>query len=111
MGWSGRKVASARAYWRPSVLSGGVSCWRCGRAIVPDLTRRDEGWTVGHLVDRADGGSETDPANQWPEHPVCNFRAGGVRGAATTNARRRAGAASPGRRRMEPERVRGIRGW
>lgn len=85
--WSGRTVTRARARWRPVVWAGDAVCWRCGRVIVPDPSRRDEGWQVGHVVDRMDGG-EHGPSNQAPEHSHCNMRAGGKRGAAITNARR-----------------------
>lgn len=96
--WSGRKVTAARAYWAPRLP---LPCWRCGR----QLTRYGP-WTVGHIVDRALGGSKTDPANQWPECPKCNFSAGGKRGAAITNAKR-----APVVARLASERARGIRGW
>lgn len=99
-GWAGREVTEARAYWRPIVEDGGVVCWRCRRPILPG-TR----WTVGHVIDRAQGGPKTR-GNELPEHPRCNFSAGGKAGAAKTNARRPAV-----RQRVERERERGIRGW
>lgn len=99
MTWSGRKVTTARAQWAPRLpLPCGKSCGR--------LVTADQPWTVGHIIDRALGGSETDPANQWPEHPKCNYSAGGRIGAAITNGRRQ-----PVRPlSMPPERDRGIRG-
>ncbi|WP_353708993.1 hypothetical protein ABRQ22_06730 [Cellulosimicrobium sp. ES-005] len=106
--WSGRTVTTARAYWRGRLLAAGaLPCWRCGRA----LTVRSR-WTVGHLVSRHAGGSVTDPANQWVECALCNFRAGGRDGAAITNARRKPTTkprtAAPVR---GTEKDRGIRGW
>lgn len=85
--------------------AGDVVCWRCKRIIVPDPALPNEGWTVGHLIDRARGGDETDPTNQHPEHSHCNYAAGGRLGAARTNARR-----APVMARMDSERARGIRG-
>lgn len=103
--WSGRAVTSARAHWRPIVNAGEAVCWRCHRRIVPDPSQRHEGWTVGHVIDRMDGGSH-GVGNQSPEHSRCNYQAGGKRGAAITNARRPSVVA-----RMSSERDRGIRGW
>ena len=102
MTWSGRKVTRARAYWRARIIAaGGVwPCWRCRRPVTADT------FTVGHLIDRALGGSATDPANQAPECRACNFRAGGRLGAAVTNSRRPTTVA-----RLDSERGRGIRGW
>lgn len=94
--WSGSVVRAARRYWEPRLP---LPCWRCGVVLV-----RGGGWTVGHLVDRALGGSVTDVANQWPECARCNFSAGGRAGARKTNARRRV-------RRIESERDLGVRGW
>lgn len=96
--WSGRVVTSARAYWSGRLP---LPCWRCGRM----LTRASR-WTVGHLTDRASGGSVTDRANQWPECAHCNYSAGGRVGAARRNARRPAAIA-----RVETAQARGIRGW
>lgn len=96
--WSGSKVRRARTYWQQRLP---LPCWRCGRV----LTRYSK-WTVGHVIDRAAGGSTTDPANQWPECASCNFSAGGKVGAAITNARRPVAV-----ERRDSERARGIRGW
>lgn len=98
MSWSGRKVTTARALWLPRLP---LPCRRCGRPVTAD-----QRWTVGHVVDRALGGAETDPGNQWPEHARCNYSAGGKLGAAMTNQRRRARVASS----MSGEQSRGIRG-
>lgn len=96
--WAGRKVTTARAQWAPRLP---LPCRRCGRPVTPE-----QPWTVGHIIDRAMGGNETDPSNQWPEHPGCNYSAGGKVGAAMTNARRQQTTTT----RMPPERERGIRG-
>ena len=98
--WSGRTVTDARAYWRPRLP---LPCRRCGRPVVHDPTRRYGGWHVGHIIDRALGGSVTDRSNQWVEHDRCNMRAGGQLGAAITNARHQ-------QPRIDSERARGIRG-
>jgi len=87
--WSGHQVTKARNLWRPVVEAGEAVCWRCGRLIVPDPSKPDDGWQVGHLVDRMDGG-EHGPTNQAPEHSRCNLSAGGKRGARIVNARRAA---------------------
>lgn len=100
-GWSGRKVTSARAYWRRRLP---LPCRRCGRPVVHDPVKRNGGWNVGHIVDRAQGGSD-HVTNQWPEHETCNLRAGGKEGARITNARRPAT-----RTALQSERDRGIRG-
>lgn len=104
--WAGRKVMDARAYWRPRLP---LKCRKCGRPV-----RSDRPWTVGHIVDRATcqrmGWTEAQAdavTNQWPEHPRCNYAAGGRAGAAITNARRT--------KPTEPDhlassRARGIRG-
>jgi len=102
--WSGRRVTTARAYWRQRIIeAGALPCWRpgCGRMLTVESA-----WTVGHIVDRSRGGSVTDPANQWPECKRCNLSAGGRLGAAKTNARRTVVVA-----RMSSEQSRGIRGW
>lgn len=91
-GWGGATVRKARAYWRTIVEAGEAICWRCGRPIVPDPTKRDHGWQVGHLIDRMDGG-EHGPENQAPEHSLCNLSAGGKRGGAITAARKAAARA------------------
>lgn len=99
--WSGRTVTNARAYWRPRLP---LPCRRCGRPVVHDPAKRYGGWHVGHIVDRALGGSD-HVSNQWPEHDGCNMSAGGKAGAAITNARRPGAVAA-----LQSERERGIRG-
>lgn len=94
--WSGRKVTTARAQWLPRLPQ---PCGKCGKPVTADST-----WTVGHIIDRALGGTD-DVSNTWPECARCNFQAGGRLGAARTNARRSSTTA-----RMDSERVRGIRG-
>lgn len=96
--WAGTTVRKARTYWQSRLP---LPCWRCGRVLTPGSR-----WTVGHIVDRALGGSHTDPANQWPECARCNYSAGGKLGAAITNARR-----PIAEERRDSERARGIRGW
>ena len=102
MGWSGRKVTAARAHWRPLLP---LPCRRCGKPVLPDP---DSGWQVGHVIDRWAGGTDSLD-NTWPEHALCNTRAGGKVGARITNARRAPAQRVPGET-MRPERGRGIRG-
>lgn len=102
--WSGRVVTTARAHWRARLAVHPLPCYRCRKPVTLAHT-----WTVEHVVERARGGSVTDPSNQWVAHARCNFRAGGKLGAAKTNARRR-GAPSP-TPALKPETERGIRGW
>ncbi len=72
-------------------------------------------WTVGHLQDRALGGSETDPSNQHPECGRCNTSAGGKLGASITNSKRQSKTQISTNRTptltRATERDRGIRGW
>jgi 5-methylcytosine-specific restriction endonuclease McrA len=100
--WGGRTATRLRAYWtgRLNAAGGALPCWRCGRAV---HVRGD--WHVGHLIDRAQGGTDTE-AGTWPEHARCNLSAGGKVGARITNAKR-----ATVQRRMDSERSRGIRGW
>lgn len=79
-----------------------MPCWRCGLPIIDGVSQ----WDVGHLVDRAAGGSN-DRSNTRPEHATCNRSSGGKRGAAITNQRTRG---SSTRGHMKPERDRGITG-
>lgn len=95
--WSGTKVRRARAYWRPRLP---LPCRRCGK---PVLATPESGWHVGHIIDRALGGTD-HLSNQWPEHNGCNTSAGGKIGARITNARR-------ARPRILSERERGIPNW
>lgn len=57
-------------------------CWRCGKVLT-----KDDKWTVGHLEDRTDDGTD-DLSNLKPECPKCNYSAGGKRGAEITNSRK-----------------------
>lgn len=98
MTWSGRKVTKARALWAARLP---LPCRRCGRPVHPG-----QRWQVGHVIDRARGGSD-HLENQWPEHAYCNESAGGKLGAARSNARR---ADLTARRDIRRERARGIRG-
>lgn len=93
--YGGHTARMLRAYWRPRLP---LPCWRCGHILTADRP-----WTVGHLVDRAAGGSN-GAANTHPECPSCNFRAGARTGARRRRAR--AAAASP-----ISDRDRGIRPW
>ena len=95
-GWSGRKVTTARRQWAARLP---VPCRRCSLPVLSS-----QAWHVGHIVDRALGGTD-DVGNQWPEHAACNLSAGGKVGAAITNARRPTVT-----ERVESERARGIRG-
>lgn len=97
MSWSGSRVRAARAAWAVRLP---LPCAKCGKPVTADKP-----WTVGHVVARVLGGSETDPANQWPEHPRCNFREGQAIGTARRRARR-----APATDRMPAEHTRGIRG-
>jgi hypothetical protein len=58
------------------VAGGEARCWRCGGAILPGSK-----WHTGHDdLDRS--------VIRGPEHPVCNLRAAGVKGARVVNRRR-----------------------
>lgn len=66
-----------RAKWKPTVDAGLATCHakRClmsSRIIVPDYTKRGDGWDVGHSEDRS----------RWtgPEHARCNRSEGATRG-------------------------------
>ncbi len=48
------------------------ACWRCGQMIRPG-----DAWDLGHVVDRARGGSDDRLA---PEHQACSRSAGGELG-------------------------------
>jgi len=94
--WTGRVVTTARAYWRPRLP---LPCHWCGKPVYPD-----QPWVVEHITPRSQGGSVTDPANQWVSHRrPCSDVSGAKMGAAITNARKR-------QPRLESERGRGIRG-
>jgi hypothetical protein len=64
-----------RERWRPKVAAGLVDCARCHQPIEPERP-----WDLGH--------NDTRTGWSGPEHRVCNRRAGGVNGAAVTNAAR-----------------------
>lgn len=53
-----------RAQWSPTVSTGTVECWRC-RTLIGATER----WQLGHV----DG-----TGRRWPEHWLCNERAGGL---------------------------------
>lgn len=59
-----------RATWSARVEAGQVDCARCGRTILPG-----QPWDLGHAVDRAMGGRDSD--GLYPEHARCNRAAGG----------------------------------
>lgn len=61
-----------RAAWKREVDAGGVTCSRCGFAIMPGSK-----WDLGH----ADGGE----GYHGPEHSRCNRSAGGRQGAIIRN--------------------------
>lgn len=83
--WSGSASRSARALWQARIdAAGGWVCCRCGRLVLPGVPS-GKYWQPDHWpVPRELGGTETVPA-----HTRCNLSAGGKRGAAITNARRR----------------------
>lgn len=81
-GYNGTQQRSARARLQPLVESGGAVCPRCGQPILPG-----EAWDAGHRVDLVD---DLRSRAEHAEHRRCNRSAGGRRGAAITNARRRA---------------------
>lgn len=82
-GWTATASRNARARLEPLVAAGGAICPRCRRPIQPG-----QAWDAGHRVDLAD--DMTGTHGTLPEHRSCNRSAGGRRGAAITNARRRA---------------------
>lgn len=60
-----------RRTWQARIDAGGVDCGRCGLPILRGMQ-----WDLGHVVDRALGGTEAD--GLWPEHArSCNRSAGG----------------------------------
>lgn len=94
MTWSGRKVTTARAYWRSRLP---LPCYLC-----PGIVHTTDRWVVEHKVPRASGGSD-DQSNQWVSHRSCSNRQGARMGAARTNAART-------NARLTSDRARGIRG-
>jgi hypothetical protein len=60
-------------------------CWRCDRIISPS-----EPWHLGHIVDRALGGSDD---LLWPEHARCSHRSGAELGVRLARLRVLAGLA------------------
>ena len=72
-----------------------LPCTECGRPVEPGQV-----WHVAHLTPAERDGATTR-ANTGIAHARCNTRAGGKRGAAITNARRRAAQ----------HRGEGIRAW
>lgn len=91
--WSGHLSRKERAKHAPSVKAGAAVCCRCGRPILPGQAWQADHWPIPLEF----GGTETHPA-----HAHCNTSAGGKRGAAITNAKRRA--------RNHPSYSRNIRG-
>lgn len=66
-----RRWAQIRAGLRERMITeNGLPCWRCG-----ELIRPGEPWDVGHVRDRALGGSDAD--GLAAEHRFCNRSAGG----------------------------------
>lgn len=81
--WGGQASRRERAKWAARLP---VACCRCGRPVLPRPWMPADGWHPDHYpVRREAGGTET-----WPAHAECNLADGGRRGAAITNARRRA---------------------
>lgn len=79
MSWTGAQSRKARAKHAPAVRAGAAICCRCGRPILPG-----QAWHADHYpIALEHGGTETQPA-----HAHCNTRAGGLRGAQLTNAKR-----------------------
>lgn len=73
-GWNGRKVETARAYWKKRLP---LPCSKqCGKIVDGNTP-----WHVDHVIPRALQGSE-GRANQWPAHAKCNTSDGGKLGAA-----------------------------
>lgn len=71
----GRAHEAERKRWVPKVDAGLVNCARCREPIEPGRP-----WDLGH--------DDTRKAWTGPEHRTCNRRAGGINGAAVTNAMR-----------------------
>lgn len=65
-------------------------CGRCGNPIDYSLPGNlPAGPTVGHIIDRALGGADWDPANMRPEHRRCNSLAGAELGGKLAVAKKR----------------------
>ena len=71
-GWTGTVVTKARRYLRTKGRH--QPCGRCGRVLDLDV----ELWTVGHILDRQDGGQNV-ASNYRVECGPCNFSAGAKR--------------------------------
>lgn len=55
----------------------GLVCWRCWRAIDPDLHHNHRmSFTVDHTKARAQGGAHYDIKNARPMHRACNSSKG-----------------------------------
>lgn len=67
------------AYQRELERLGSAPCWRCG-----ELVRFGEPWALGHIVDRAMGGDDSQLAY---EHLNCSRRSGAELSAMLTRAR------------------------
>lgn len=59
-----------RAWWKPQVERGDITCWRCGEKIHPN-----EPWDLGHA-------ENSDSEYAGPEHIKCNRGAAGRKTAA-----------------------------
>jgi len=70
------------------------ACWRCGCLI-----ELGEPWHLGHVIDRALGGSD---ARLAPEHADCSRRAGARLGVVIARMRRRAVITGPTSRQPPP---------
>jgi hypothetical protein len=69
-------------------------CWRCGRMISPG-----EPWHLGHVVDRALGGTDERLA---PEHAGCSRRSGSALGVTIARMRLRGVVTGPTSRQPPP---------
>lgn len=97
--WGGAEAKKARDYWAPRLP---VPCCRCGLPVIPDPSKKGDGWQPDHFpIPREFGGTET-----WPAHMFCNLSAGGKRGAQLTNERKNVQVRTP----RTSERINNIRG-
>jgi len=74
-----------RADWALRIAAGDLVCYRCGQLIAPG-----QPWDLGHVIDRARGGSETN-GGVAPEHRSCNRSAGAELGLALRAEREQIG--------------------
>jgi len=72
--WTGRRVTQARrvvASWLPA------PCGKCQQPVIPDPSKRWEGWVIGHKLDRATHPELTWSVDNWrPEHADCSNASG-----------------------------------